>query len=157
MPGAIDDSWSNMDDMGEEEARDATWGGDLMDVNEDQGDWDEFECAPAPVLSTKKTVPKKTGGKTLKLGGASSKIRIPLGTTLSPRAAVADLEQTWTHRTTGTLKRTGTSQWWHPGLSRSPLLVRSCPPSARRLNPHQQSPSLPRPLLQLRLPLLDLP
>ncbi|KAM0792352.1 hypothetical protein ACM66B_005032 [Microbotryomycetes sp. NB124-2] len=65
------------------------WGGDLMDVNDDEGDWDEFESGqtPAPrvdplaarLSSTKpKTTVKKGGALKLGAPSRSSALRIPM-------------------------------------------------------------------------------
>ncbi|GAA5904553.1 hypothetical protein JCM8208_004814 [Rhodotorula glutinis] len=65
------------------------WGGDLMDVNDDDGDWDEFESGGAPPprvdplaarLSSARAKPAGRRGGSLRLGAASrnSALRVPL-------------------------------------------------------------------------------
>uniref|UniRef100_A0A0K3CH41 FGENESH: predicted gene_7.86 protein n=1 Tax=Rhodotorula toruloides TaxID=5286 RepID=A0A0K3CH41_RHOTO len=65
------------------------WGGDLIDVNDDDADWDEFESGqPVPAridpfaarLSSSKPKPARGRGGSLRLGAASrsSGLRIPL-------------------------------------------------------------------------------
>ncbi|BGP22651.1 other/SCY1 protein kinase [Rhodotorula toruloides] len=63
------------------------WGGDLMDVNDDDADWDEFESGqPVPArivaarLPSSKHKPARGRGGSLRLGAASrsSGLRIPL-------------------------------------------------------------------------------
>ncbi|KAK4058806.1 Nuclear aminoacylation-dependent tRNA export pathway component [Microbotryomycetes sp. JL221] len=64
------------------------WGGDLMDVNDDEGDWDEFESGQAPpppridplAARLSSTKPKSKKGGALKLGAPSrsSALRIPM-------------------------------------------------------------------------------
>ncbi|BGP37790.1 Nuclear aminoacylation-dependent tRNA export pathway component [Rhodotorula kratochvilovae] len=68
------------------------WGGDLMDVNDDDGDWDEFESGTAPPtradplaarLSSSRTKPAAGAGRrggSLRLGAAArnSALRVPL-------------------------------------------------------------------------------
>ncbi|KAM0753621.1 hypothetical protein T439DRAFT_377790 [Meredithblackwellia eburnea MCA 4105] len=76
---------------GQDDEETEDWGGDLMDVNDDEGDWNDFEQGkPAPAArvdpfaarlsSTKpKASPLRKGGA-LKLGGTtrSSALRIPM-------------------------------------------------------------------------------
>ncbi|KAK4704408.1 SCY1-like protein 1, partial [Phenoliferia sp. Uapishka_3] len=74
---------------GGEDEETEDWGGDLMDVNDDEGDWNEFEAGKPPpprvdpfaarLSSTKAKTPVRKGGA-LKLGGTtrSSALRIPM-------------------------------------------------------------------------------